>query len=116
MLSESARKKVGSVRVTETSFDATTRGPAESFVLGLCAALGLLILLAAFFLPAVLRSGGSGLTGKAMAWQAAALAFFVGGLVMLRRKGRGWWTFFFLVFACFLFFTSCAYNLEMHMT
>jgi len=51
-----------------------------------------------------------------MAWQAAALAFFVGSIVMLSLKGRGWWTFFFLVFACFLFFTSCAYNLEMHMT
>lgn len=94
----------------------STSGPTESFVLGLCAALSLLVLLAAVFLPAVLRSGGSGLPGKAVAWQAAALAFFVGGVVMLSRKGRGWWTFFFLVFACLFFFTSCAYNLEMHMT
>src|SRR5581483_3997698 len=95
-------------RTVETSSGETPNG--EHVWQLVVAILSLLILVAAFFLPALELGGFS---AKAIGWMAAAAGLFGGAVVLSRNSLQ--WAVLVLMGACVFFFASCTFNFQLHL-
>jgi hypothetical protein len=82
----------------------------ETVGISIVGIMGLLILAAAIFVPPLL---GDRVNGTVVAWMIAAVAAFLGAVVLVNADRR--WSLPVLMFACVFFFVSCGSNLKLHL-